>query len=87
MLSADMIVRARSFLTFDPKFLDPVQSTGLWLCDTAEDVYAVTINAVKLADGAKWSDLRSCESFFRAFYYVFVGGVRRWRLCRRFYRI
>ena len=73
MLSADTIVRARSFLTFDPKFLDPVQSTGLWLCDTAEDVYAVTINAVKLTDGAKWSDLRSCESFFRAFYYVFVA--------------
>ena len=41
MLSADTIVRARSFLTFDPKFLDPVQSTGLWLCDTAEDVYRI----------------------------------------------
>ena len=73
MLTADMVIKAQSYLTFDPNFLDPAQPTGLWLCDTAEDVYAVSINAVKLAEGAQWGDLRSCEGFFRAFYYVFVA--------------
>lgn len=73
MLTADTIIKAQSYLTFDPNFLDPAQPTGLWLCETAEDVYAVNINAVKLAEGARWGDLRSCESFFRAFYYVFVA--------------
>ena len=66
MLTADTIIKAQSYLTFDPNFLDPAQPTGLWLCETAEDVYAVSINAVKLAEGARWGDLRSCESFFRA---------------------
>ena len=73
MLTPETIIKARSCLTFDPNFLDPRQPTGLWLCETAEDVYAVSVNAVKLAEGAKWGDLRSCEGFFRAFYYVFVA--------------
>ena len=72
MLTADMIIRAQSCLTFDPHFIDPDQPTGLWLCDTAEDVQAAGINAVKLAEGVPWSAIGRCAEFFHAFPYVFV---------------
>ena len=38
MLTPEAIIKARSYLTFDPNFLDPAQPTGLWLCETEEDV-------------------------------------------------
>ena len=72
MAFLDELIKAQSFLTFDPHFIDPGQATGLWLCATAEDVQAVGINAVKLAPGAQWGDLRRCEAFFKAFPYVFL---------------
>ena len=69
---ADELVKAQRFLTFSLDFIDPKEPTGLWLCATAEDVMAVEINAVKLAEDAAWKDLRRCEGFVRAFPYVFL---------------
>ena len=75
MAFVDELIKAQSFLTFDPHFIDPAQPTGLWFCVTAEDVQAVGINAVKLAAGANWGDLRRCEGFFKSFPYVFLPIV------------
>jgi len=68
----DELFKAKGYLTFDNKFIDPNEPTGLWFCSTVEDVQAAGINAVKLAEGAKWQDLRHCEGFLSAFPYVFV---------------
>lgn len=73
MSFGDELIIARSYLTFDPSFINPDEPTGLWLCDTAEDVQAATINAVKLAERSEWKDLLRCEKFLRAFPYVFVA--------------
>lgn len=72
MTFTDELIKAQSFLTFDPHFIDPAEPTGLWLCATAEDVQAVGVNAVKRAEGVSWEDLRRCEGFFKAFPYVFL---------------
>ena len=73
MSFGDQLIIARSSLTFNPDFIDPKEPTGLWFCESAEDVQAVSINAVKLAEGAEWKDLLRCEKFLRAFPYVFVS--------------
>ncbi len=73
MSFGDQLIIARSSLTFDPDFIDPKVPTGLWFCESAEDVQAVSINAVKLAEGAEWKDLLRCEKFLRSFPYVFVA--------------
>lgn len=73
MSFSDELIKAQSFLTFDHNFIDPQQPTGLWFCDTAEDVAAVGVNAVKLAEGVQWKDLGRCEGFLTAFPYVFVS--------------
>lgn len=72
MAFLDEVLKAKSFLTFEERFISPKEATGLWFCTTAEDVQAVEINAVKLAPGAQWGDLRRCEAFFKAFPYVFL---------------
>ena len=72
---------AADVLTFDAKFIDPEQPTGLWFCANAEDVQTVSINAVKLAHGKKPEALRRCERFLAMFPYCFVAirdeGVRQ----------
>lgn len=73
MSFGDQLIIARSSLTFNPDFIDPKEPTGLWFCESAEDVQAVSINAVKLAEGAEWKDLLRCEKFLRSFPYVFVS--------------
>ncbi len=90
MTFAEELLKAQSFLTFDRLFMDPRQPTGLWLCETAEDVQAAGINAVKLADGGRWEDLARCEGFFRAFPYVFLpvaDGARRQRMLESLRRV
>ena len=48
MAFLDEVLKAKSFLTFEERFISPKEATGLWFCATAEDVQAVEINAVKL---------------------------------------
>lgn len=59
-------------LVYEPRFLDPALSTGLWFCEDAEAVKAVGVNAVSLALTAKWNDLCRCTDFFKRFPYVLV---------------
>lgn len=66
------VLSATEVLTYDCRFLDPSLPSGFWLCDTAEDVNAVQINAGCLRPGAAWDDLGSHEDFFRQFPYVLV---------------
>ncbi len=90
MAFAEELLKAQSFLTFDLHFVDPHQPTGLWLCETAEDVQAAGINAVKLAPGVQWEDLRRCERFFHAFPYVFLPVAeegRRQRMLENLRRV
>lgn len=70
---AQAVFSAAGVLTFEDRFLDPGQPTGLWFCATAEDVAVVGINAVKLAQGAEWGELRRCERFLTMFPYCFVA--------------
>lgn len=59
-------------LVYEPRFLDPSLSTGLWFCEDAESVQAVGVNAVSLSLAAKWNDLCRCADFFKRFPYVLV---------------
>lgn len=63
---------ASGVLVYEPRFLDPSLSTGLWFCEDAEAVRVVGVNAVSLSLTAKWNDLYHCREFFSAFPYVLV---------------
>lgn len=76
MSFGEAMLVAQRYLTFDMKFIDPAEPTGLWFCATAEDVAAVGVNAVKLQADAKWKDLGKCDAFFHAFPYVFVAAAQ-----------
>ena len=66
------LLSALDYLVYEPRFLDPGLPTGFWLCDNAEDVAAVEINAGCLRSGGSWDDLGRCEAFLRQFPYVLV---------------
>ncbi len=68
---------AQRYLLMDLHFIDQTLPTGLWFCDTAEDVAVVKINAVKLQPDAEWKDLGKCREFFRAFPYIFVAVAQQ----------
>lgn len=59
-------------LLYDPAFMDPHESRGLWFCDCAESVYAIKINAVCLAAGGSFEALSSCANFVDKFPYLVV---------------
>lgn len=66
------LVAAMDVLAFEPRFLDPALPSGLWFCDCAESVQAISINAVCLKSSASWDDLAKCQAFFHAFPYVVI---------------
>ena len=56
-------------LIYDPHFIDPAHRSGCYLCDNAEDVQAIGINAVCLSVTAKPGDLALVRPFFEQFTY------------------
>lgn len=60
-------------LTYREAFLDPSLPTGLWWCGDAEDVAAVSVNAVSKALLADWAELPACRDFLGQYPYVFVA--------------
>lgn len=63
---------ASQWLVYDWPFIKPDEPRGLWFCDCAESVRAIQINAVCLAAGGSWEDLRKCAAFFRVFPYIVI---------------
>lgn len=66
------LVAAMEILAMEPRFLDPGLPSGLWFCDCAESVQAVSINAVCLKTAHKWDELARCQDFFQAFPYIVI---------------
>lgn len=64
-------------LVFEPRFIDPSLSTGLWWCETALDVQAVGVNAVALPLAGSWDNLRHCMDWIQQFPYIFVASPSR----------
>ncbi|MBS5135882.1 MAG: AAA family ATPase [Oscillospiraceae bacterium] len=60
------------WLTYDPRWMDPKQSSGFWLCTDPADVLSIQINAGCLSAGSTWEDLGRCETFFSRFPYVLL---------------
>ena len=63
---------AESCLTFEPRFIDPGLSQGLWFCDNIAEVSVIKINAVCLGSGCEWNALSRCRQFFEAFKFVVI---------------
>lgn len=63
---------AYRYLTYEPRFIDPEEPSGFWLCDNPGDVMTVQINAGCLAAGATLEDLPRCTDFFRQFPFVLI---------------
>ena len=66
---------ASQYLTFTPRFIDPAQPQGLWICDTVTEVSAIQINAVCLGTGCGWDDVVRCRPFLEAFPYLVIVTV------------
>lgn len=71
-MSCEQLPDVSQWLVYEPRFMDPSLPTGLWFCDSPEDVRAVGVNAVCLSSGAGWNDLLRCGDFFRRFPYVLI---------------
>ena len=67
--------QAAQYLTFTPRFIDPGQPQGLWICDTMTEVSAIQINAVCLGTGSSWDDIVRCRPFLDAFPYLVIVTV------------
>ena len=48
------------WLVYDPRWIDPKQSSGFWLCTDPADVLSIQINAGCLSAGSTWEDLGRC---------------------------
>lgn len=66
------LLEAGEVLAFEPRFIDHTLPSGLWFCDCAESVQAISINAVCMASHSKWDDLGRCKDFFHAFPYIVI---------------
>lgn len=66
------LLEAMEVLALNPRFIDHTLPSGLWFCDCAESVQAISINAVCLASSATWDDLGRCKEFFQAFPYTVI---------------
>lgn len=60
-------------LLFRPEFIDPSLPTGLWWCQSADDVEAVTVNAVCKSLTAEWRDLDAWSEWVGRFPYILVA--------------
>ena len=66
------MAQAEEVLMFSPRFVDPMAPQGLWICSSAEEVFAIGLNAVTLARGYWWDDLAKCRPFLEAFPYLCI---------------
>lgn len=64
-------------LLFEPRFIDPALTTGLWWCQSPEDVQAVGLNAVCMSISAHWEDVQYCSEWIKQFPYIFVASPDR----------
>lgn len=64
-------------LLCDASRIDPSLSTGLWWCQSAEDVLAVGYNAVSLSMTGRWEDVQYCAEWLSTFPYIFVASPDR----------
>lgn len=61
-------------ILFRPEFVDPAQEPfGLWWCQDALDMEAVSANAVYKAADAPWSDINSWSDWLSQFPYILVA--------------
>ena len=69
-----MITGPDSSLLFEPRFMDPqAEPYGLYWCRDAEDVQAVSVNAVCKALAAPWRELEAWSEFICQYPYVLVA--------------
>lgn len=68
-----MTTGSNDALLFRAEFIDPSQPTGLWWCQDAEDVEAVTVNAVCKSLSAEWRDLEAWSEWVSRFPYILVA--------------
>lgn len=66
--------KSSTHLIYLEQFIDPSLPSGLWWCLTAEDVQAVTINAVCKSLLAEWDELNDCREWVERFPYIFVAA-------------
>ena len=64
-------------LLCEPRMIDPSMSTGLWWCQSPEDVQAVGVNAVCLSVTGRWEDVKNCGDWLSQFPFVFVASPDR----------
>ena len=64
-------------LLCEPRMIDPSMSTGLWWCQSPEDVQAVGVNAVCLSVTRRWEDVKNCGDWLSQFPFVFVASPDR----------
>lgn len=64
--------QAAEYLIFDERFVDPMQTQGLWFCATPQEVAAIQINAVCLGSRGEWSDVAKCRPFLEHFRYIVI---------------
>lgn len=63
---------AEQHLSFSPRFIDPKQPQGLWICANVVEVSDIQINAVCLGASCTWDDMVMCRPFFDAFPYLVI---------------
>lgn len=69
-----MITGPDSSLLFEPRFMDPqAEPYGLYWCRDAEDVQAVSVNAVCKSLAAPWRELGAWSEFICQYPYVLVA--------------
>lgn len=61
------------YLIYIPRFMDAEQSPALWWCKDAEDVQAVSINAVSKNPLATWDNVKECEEFINQFRLILIA--------------
>lgn len=61
-------------LLYIDRFIEPSLPVGLWWCLSAEDVQAVSINAVYKSTLASWDDLNAYREWVERFPYIFVAA-------------
>jgi twinkle protein len=64
-------------LIFEDRFIDYNSPSGLWFCDNALDAYAVSVNAVCLADG--FDHIGEFQDWFAKFRFIFIASPDRAR--------
>lgn len=64
-------------LLYEPRFIDPSLTTGLWWCETIDDVKAYGINCVCLSALHGWDEVKQAKGWLSQFMYIFVVSTNR----------